>query len=297
MGQRLGSRLIRRLVAPMITPRISQPSAAVALHYNELDPFYREIWGHHVHHGFWRTGKETSAEAAEALSELVAEGLDLKPGMSVCDIGCGYGETARLFSSRYGVALEGVTISESQFHVAAARRAPGVSIRLCDWLQNGFPDCHFDRAYAIESSEHIGDKHRFFSEAFRVLSPGGRLVVCAWLAKADASAVEHRLLLEPICRYGRLPGMGTEGDYRALASSAGFDVLAADDISTNVQRTWAICIRRSASKLLSDRRYRKFLFTQGAQNKVFALTLFLILAAYATGAMRYCIFTFQKPHA
>ena len=290
------SGLLHRSTAPMITPKISQPSAAVALHYNELDPFYREIWGHHVHHGYWRTGKETSAEAAEALSELVAERLDLKPGMSVCDIGCGYGETARLFSSRYGVALEGVTISESQFRVAAARRAPGVSISLCDWLQNGFPDCRFDRAYAIESSEHIGDKHRFFSEAFRVLRPGGRLVVCAWLAKANASAVEQRLLLEPICRYGRLPGMGTEEDYRALASSAGFDVLAADDISANVQRTWAICIKRSASKLFGDQRYRQFLFAQRAQNKVFALTLFLILAAYGTGAMRYCVFTFQKPH-
>ena len=279
----------------MITPKISQPSAAVALHYNELDPFYREIWGHHVHHGYWRTGKETSTEAAEALSELVAERLDLKRGMSVCDIGCGYGETARLFSSRYGVALEGVTISESQFRVAAARRAPGVSISLCDWLQNGFSDCYFDRAYAIESSEHIGDKHRFFSEAFRVLRPGGRLVVCAWLAKAGASGLEQRLLLEPICRHGRLPGMGTEEDYRALARSAGFDVLAADDISANVQRTWAICIKRSASKLFSDQRYRQFLVAQRAPNKVFALTLFLILAAYGTGAMRYCVFTFQKP--
>ena len=297
MGQGLGPRLIHRSIAPMITPKISQQSAAVALHYNELDPFYREIWGHHVHHGYWRTGKETSAEAAEALSELVAERLDLKPGLSVCDIGCGYGETARLFSSRYGVALEGVTISESQFRVAAARRAPGVSISLCDWLQNGFPDSRFDRAYAIESSEHIGDKHRFFSEAFRVLRPGGRLVVCAWLAKADASAIEQRLLLEPICRYGRLPGMGTEEDYRTLASSAGFDLLAADDISANVQRTWAICIKRSASKLISDRRYREFLFAKRAQNKVFALTLFLILAAYGIGAMRYCVFTFQKPHS
>jgi tocopherol O-methyltransferase len=281
----------------MITPKTGQTSAAVALHYNELDPFYREIWGHHVHHGYWRTGKETSAEAAEALSELVAERLDLKPGMSVCDIGCGYGETARLFSSRYGVALEGVTISERQFLVAAARRAPGVSISLCDWLQNGFPDCRFDRAYAIESSEHIGDKHRFFSEAFRVLRPGGRLVVCAWLAKDGASGLEQRLLLEPICRHGRLPGMGTEPDYRALASSAGFDVLAADDISTKVRRTWGICIKRSAAKLLSDRRYREFLFAQRAQNKVFVLTLFLILAAYGTGAMRYCVFTFQKPHS
>ncbi len=279
----------------MISPKIDQPSAAVALHYNELDPFYREIWGRHVHHGYWRTGKETSAEAAEGLADLVAERLGLRPGMSVCDIGCGYGETARLFASRFGASLEGVTISESQFRMAEAEPSPGVSIRLCDWLKNGFPDSRFDRAYAIESSEHIGDKQRFFSEAFRVLRPGGRLVVCAWLANAGASPLERRLLLEPICRYGRLPGMGTEEDYRALARDAGFDVLAADDISANVQRTWAICIRRSASKLVSDRRYRAFLFAKDAQNKAFALTLFLILAAYAAGAMRYCVFTFEKP--
>jgi len=279
----------------MITPKIDQTSAAVALHYNELDRFYREIWGDHVHHGYWRTGEETSEEAAEALSELVADRLGLKPGMTACDIGCGYGETARLFSSRYGISLEGVTISESQFRVAAARSASGVSISLCDWLQNSFPDAHFDRAYAIESSEHIADKQRFFSEAFRVLKPDGRLVVCAWLAKDRASSLEKRLLLEPICRYGRLPGMGTEEDYRALAQAAGFDVRNADDISAKVSRTWAICIRRSASRLVSDARYREFLFKQGAQNKAFAITLFLILAAYKTGAMRYCVFTFEKP--
>ncbi len=280
----------------MITPKIDQSSASVALHYNELDPFYREIWGDHVHHGYWRTGKESSAEATQALAELVAERLDLKAGMSACDIGCGYGETARLFSSRYSISLQGVTISESQFRVAAARQAAGVSIALCDWLQNSFPDSHFDRAYAIESSEHIGDKQRFFSEAYRVLRPGGRLVVCAWLAKSSASKMQQRLLLEPICRYGRLPGMGTEEDYIALARAAGFDALYADDISGNVQRTWSICIRRLAAKLFSDGRYREFLFTRDAKNKAFALTLFLILAAYTTGAMRYCVFTFHKPN-
>lgn len=281
----------------MIVPNADQTSTAVALHYNELDPFYREIWGNHVHHGFWKTGKETSAEAADALASLVAERLDLKPGLSACDIGCGYGETARLFASRYGVSVEGVTISENQFRLAATCSRPGVSISLCDWLQNSFPDRHFDRAYAIESSEHMADKRRFFSEAFRVLRPGGRLAVCAWLAKTGASQLEERLLLEPICRHGRIPGMGTEEEYRALASGAGFDLLAAEDISANVRRTWTICIERSAAKLFRDRRYRQFLFTARAQNKVFALTLFLIQAAYATGAMRYCVFTFRKPEA
>jgi len=279
----------------MITPKIPQTSDAVALHYNELDAFYREIWGNHVHHGYWRTGRETSAEAAEALAELVAERLELAPGQRVCDIGCGYGETARLFSSRYAVSLEGVTISESQFRVAAERTAPGVSISLCDWLENRFPDGHFDRAYAIESSEHIGDKRRFFSEAYRVLRPGGRLVVCAWLAKTGAAPWEQRFLLEPICRHGRLQGMGTEEDYRVFAEAAGFGVAASGDISAKVRRTWPVCIRRSLSKLASDRRYRSFLLARGARNRAFALTLFLIHAAYAAGAMRYCVLTFRKP--
>lgn len=279
----------------MITPKIDQTSEAVALHYNELDAFYREIWGNHVHHGYWRTGRETSEEAAEALAELVATRLALAPGMRVCDIGCGYGETARFFSSRYAVSLEGVTISESQFRVAAERKAPGVSIALCDWLQNPFPDRSFDRAYAIESSEHIGDKARFFSEAHRVLRPCGRLVVCAWLENGGAAKWEKSFLLEPICRYGRLPGMGTEEDYQALAEAAGFEAAATDDISANVRRTWSICIRRSLAKLASDRRYRAFFLAKGPRNKAFALTLFLILAAYATGAMRYCVLTYRKP--
>jgi tocopherol O-methyltransferase len=279
----------------MITPIIDQTSAAVARHYDELDEFYRDIWGDHVHHGYWRTGRETRTEAAGALSELVAEKLRLNAGMRLADIGCGYGETARLFASRHAVQVDGVTISERQFQAALAQPAEGVSIALCDWLANGFPDETFERAYAIESSEHIADKQRFFSEAYRVLKPGGRFAVCAWLARSDAPAWQRRYVIEPICRQGRLPGMGCEEDYRDLGKKAGFVTAAVEDISAQVHRTWLICIGRLAAKVVTDRRYIAFLFTPGARNKIFAVTLPLILAAYRTGAMRYCVFVFEKP--
>ncbi|HEY5768321.1 MAG TPA: hypothetical protein VIS71_00630, partial [Terrimicrobium sp.] len=53
----------------------SSPVSAhdVADHYDELDRFYREIWGEHVHHGFWERGDETPEEAVVNLVASVAK--------------------------------------------------------------------------------------------------------------------------------------------------------------------------------------------------------------------------------
>jgi tocopherol O-methyltransferase len=278
----------------MITPRLIQTTASVALHYNELDSFYREIWGDHVHHGYWACGDETPEREVEALVDLVAARLDLAAGMAVCDIGCGYGATARLLASRYGVAVTGVTVSAAQAGRAAELAVPGVTIELRDWLENGFADAAFDRAFAIESSEHMPDKPRFFAEAYRVLRPGGVLVICAWLARPDARSWEIRHLLEPICREGRLPGMGDEADYRAMGAQAGFTVAPMEDISLQVARTWAICLRRGIGKVVVDRRYRAFLLDRSASERMFAVTMLRLLMAYRVGAMRYGVLVFHK---
>ncbi len=283
----------------MIVPRAAQTSAAVSGHYDELDLFYRDIWGEHVHHGYWATGRETPAQAADALVGLLAERLHPSSGQAVCDIGCGYGATAWMLAERYGVAVTGVTISAAQAAIASRRTvaAGSLDIRRQDWLHNDFADSSFDRAYAVESSEHMPDKRLFFTEAFRTLRPGGILVVCAWLARTAPRRWEVRHLLEPICREGRLPGMGDLADYEALLREAGFELLQMDDISRAVARTWAVCLRRLAGRTLTDRRYVQFLLNTDATNRVFLLTMVRLLIAYRTGSMRYCVLTARKPPA
>lgn len=280
----------------MIVPNVPQTAADVGGHYDELDETYRSIWGEHVHHGYWQSGRETPEQATAALVEQVAARLGLAPGQHLVDIGCGYGATAAQLAADHGVKVTGFTLSEAQWRVAAAR--PGdLAFQRRDWLDNGLADAVFDGAYAIESSEHMVDKARFFAEAWRVLRPGGRLVVCAWLAETGAGAFAVRHLLEPICREGRLPGMGTREDYEALAAGAGFRALGYDDVSRKVRRTWTICARRAAGRLVADRAFRRFAFARTTKNRDFMLSVPRLILAYRTGAMRYGIFAWEKPAA
>jgi tocopherol O-methyltransferase len=279
----------------MIHPKTVQTTAAVAAHYDDLDAFYREIWGDHVHHGYWVTGRETPPEAAIALIEFLADHLNLAPDLDVMDIGCGYGATARYLAQTRDVRMTGFTVSAAQAAYAATKPVPGVDIRVQDWLTNGLPDACFDRAYSIESSEHMPDKQRFFDEAFRTLRPGGLLGVYAWLSKTDPRPWEVRHLLEPICREGRLPSMGDEADYAAMAEHAGFEIQGQADISDRVRKTWWICLKRVVGKIVSDGRYRRFLLQRSAENRIFALTLVRLLVAYRTHSMRYCLLVYRKP--
>jgi tocopherol O-methyltransferase len=278
----------------VIVPRRPVVTADVADHYDELDVFYREVWGEHVHHGLFRTGREPATLAVEQLVEHVADAVSLQPGEHVVDIGAGYGATARLLAERRGVAVTALTVSAAQLHYASARPAGGVRYLLRDWLANELPGGSADAAIAIESTEHMADKAGAFREAHRVLRARGRLAVCAWIARDEPRRWEVRRLLEPICREGRLTGMGTESEYRALLRGAGLDVVRVDDLSQAVKGTWARCARGVARRLVRDARYRRFLLSRASRNRVFALTLLRIWAAYETGAMRYLLFVARK---
>lgn len=271
----------------LIWPAVPQTPDAVADHYDELDPIYRALWGEHVHHGYWTTGRESTAEAVLALSERVGARLAFRTSDRLVDIGCGYGATARHFAHQ-GAEVTGLTLSAAQ--IAAAPPAANVTLLCRDWMANDLPDAAFDGGYAIESSEHMADKPRFFAEARRVLKPDGRLVVCAWLAAETPERWQIRHLLEPICDEGRLPSLGRASDYRAMAGWAGFTCGDFEDISASVARTWTICAGRFLRALAVDPAIRAQALR--ARNHSFALSLPRLILAYRTGAMRYGLFTF-----
>lgn len=272
--------------------------ADVAAHYDDLDRFYREMWGEHVHHGvFDRRGMSTE-EATRKLISLVADAAGIRPGenRSVCDIGCGYGGTSRVLAGEYGADVTGLTVSSAQYRHALSRTPGQANPRylLQDWLKNELPSESFDAALSIESSEHMPDLNVFFEQAARVLKPGGRLVICSWLTRDTLRPWEVRHLIEPICTEGRMRGMETVGVYEAAGREVGLELTSHVDLSRKVKSTWPICVGRGIKRLLLDRSYRTFVLGHANTNRVFALTLFRIWLAYETGAMKYGLLTYEK---
>ena len=121
---------------------------------------------------YWKKA-ENLEEAQEAKLDLICRKLALKPGMSLLDIGCGWGGLAKFAACRYGVSVVGITISKEQ-HQLASERCKGLDVVI---LLQDYRDLkqQFDRVVSVGMFEHVGPRNydAFFRVVRRVISGDG----------------------------------------------------------------------------------------------------------------------------
>ncbi len=122
--------------------------------------------------GYWKEAK-TLEEAQEAKLDLICRKLALEPGMTLLDIGCGWGGLAEFAARRYDVSVVGITISKEQ-HQLASERCKGldVDIRLQDYRDL---KQRFDRVVSVGMFEHVGPRNydTFFQVVRRAIADNG----------------------------------------------------------------------------------------------------------------------------
>jgi cyclopropane-fatty-acyl-phospholipid synthase len=122
-------------------------------------------------------GATTLAEAQREKYAALARSIDLKSGMSVLEIGCGWGGFAEFAAKEVGAKVTGITLSPSQLEFAKARMAreglsDKVDLQLIDYRDMRG---EFDRIASIEMFEAVGEQWwpTYFRQVHDLLRPGG----------------------------------------------------------------------------------------------------------------------------
>jgi cyclopropane-fatty-acyl-phospholipid synthase len=161
--------------------------AAIAHHYDLSNAFYEFLLDPRMAYscGYWT--REPSADygleqAQRDKLDLICRKLDLRPGMRLLDVGCGWASLLIHAAQHYGVTAVGVTLSAEQRDLGVARvrelgLADRVDIRLQDYRAVGGEP--FDAVSSIEMGEHVGEDNYgvYAAQLQRLVRPQGRVLL------------------------------------------------------------------------------------------------------------------------
>jgi cyclopropane-fatty-acyl-phospholipid synthase len=181
-------------------------------HYDLGNEFYGAMLDPRMTYtcGYW-DGASNLAQAQEAKLDMVCRKLQLRPGMRVLDIGCGWGSFMAYAAENYGVEAVGVSISKEQIAWAKARyKHLPLDFRFQDYREF---DEHFDAIASIGMFEHVGRKNHqsFMQVAHRCLKQEG-LFLLHTIGKNQRKSTPDPWIDKYTFPNGDLPSIGQIGD-------------------------------------------------------------------------------------
>ncbi|XVE62333.1 hypothetical protein DITRI_Ditri06bG0109600 [Diplodiscus trichospermus] len=295
--------------AASTTPDARALQDGISEFYDQSSGLWEDIWGDHMHHGFYDPGSTVSESDHRASQiRMIEESLRFagisedpsKRPQRIVDVGCGIGGSSRYLARKYGAKCQGITLSPVQAGRAnvlakAEGLADKVSFQVADALKQPFPDGQFDLVWSMESGEHMPEKAKFVNELVRVAAPGGTIIIVTWCHR-DLGPNEESLqpwekkLLNRICKAYYLPEWCSTADYVKLLQSLSLQDIKAADWSQHVAPFWPAVIRSAFT-------WKGFtsLLRSGLKAIKGALVMPLMIEGYQKGVIKFAIITCRKP--
>ncbi len=281
--------------------------------YDASSGLWEQVWGEHMHHGYYGTDGKLKKERRQAQIDLIEALLDwaeIRQASHILDVGCGIGGSSLYLANKFQAHATGITLSPVQANRAQTRAqelqiplvAPGLDwataprpsaqFLVADALHMPFADRSFDLVWSLESGEHMPDKQQFLQELWRVLKPGGTLMLATWCHRPTDQqplTLDEQQHLQAIYRVYCLPHVISLPEYEQLARSLSWHNIRTADWSTAVAPFWDVVI----DSAFNPAAIVGLLFS-GWQTIEAALSLGLMKRGYERGLVRFGVLCATK---
>lgn len=260
-------------------------------HYDRISPYYRSLWGEHLHHGYWTQGNETKEQAQVQLVEYLARLAKIPSGATILDVGCGFGASSIYLAQKFDARATGITISPVQVDMAnrAASRAQADAKFLCMDAEAMTFEQPFDVIWSVESISHYSNVEKFFATAAGLLKPGGTMAITDWCKKPGLSSREHKKYLEPIEK-GMMIEMHTVEHYEKLMRENGLQVVQTEVLNKQCAKTWDLSV-----DIIKNKEFWKIAASYGTEFVYFLKSFRTARNAFRSGEFVYGLLVAKKP--
>ena len=216
----------------------------VTSYYEVVTGLFHNKWSPHFHEVFFQNSSESKQTAMKKTNKLFLQDSKLGPHDNAIDLGCGIGTFTCYVASEIGCDVTGINISKFQLQkakkTARQKKLSNVKFQYIDIMNVSELHEKFDAAFSIAVNCHLPDKGKAIHNIYKILKPGGRLVMSDWLQKQTVNSFEKELLLEPFNRYWSYPYMESVEGYKKLLKKTGFTIIKAADVTKQVKKNFDI---------------------------------------------------------
>lgn len=273
----------------------------IADYYNQTLVHYKKWWKLDdvlsVHYGMWDENTTNFSEALTNTNRVLTKIAGVNEAARILDAGCGVGGSSFFLAREKNAQVTGITLSEKQLDYAKTKNDElglnsFVDFKLEDYTKTSFNSQTFDLIWAIESLTSAPDKSKFAKEAFRILKPGGKLIIADYFKTPNAKADPHRWL-EKWQNCWSLAEIQKEKPYTVLFEQEKFKLIKNLDVTKNILPTAKIMYRSYLMGAIPSMVYNAFHNTSR-----FAKTHYLSgkyqYKALKTGLWEYRVLLFEK---
>ena len=235
-------------------------------YYDYTLPLYRIFYhkqSNALHFGFWDDTVSTHQEALLNVNKYMANKARIVQGDRILDAGCGIGGSTMWLAENYDIEAVGITISDRQVRKAKyLAKEKGLQDRALfykkDYIDTDFEDESFTVVWAIESVCHTVDKKDFIKEAYRLLRPGGRLIVDDGFLLRDPENDQEAYDLDSFLEGMAVPNLARDTEFHSSLIEAGFKNVSVEnkvkDVMASSERihklsTWSYPLSKWTERL------------------------------------------------